>query len=132
MQFLLHVGSCIHHHSQGTKSLLIALVSDFYVRSFHQSMVSLLHLITLNAKALQFNFSRKKKKKKTWILGIKRQVHIGNKKEKAIMELHGWYKRSQGSSCRTQTFHQALSASFPTSNFRKTLCHHLSGMCEKK
>lgn len=80
MQFLLHVGSCIHHHSQGTKSLLIALVSDFYVRSFHQSMVSLLHLITLNAKALQFNFSRKKKKK---------NLDLGNQETSAHREQKG-------------------------------------------
>lgn len=81
-----YVGSCIHHHYQDTKFLLIVLVSDFHIRSFYQMYgASLLYLIPWNMKPLQFNFSRGK------ISGLGNwEESVLREGKRAVTEWHRW------------------------------------------
>lgn len=107
--FTTYVGSCIHHHYQDTKFLLIVLVSDFHIRSFYQMYgPSLLYLIPWNMKPLQFNFSRKKSSGLgNWEGSALREG------KRAVTEQHRWYRRPRGCLCRTQALHQAYQPHSP-------------------
>lgn len=96
----------------------LVLVFNFHIWSFHKICgVSLLliYLISLNAKPLEYNFSREKSSGLRRREGRARTEQEGERQPSSCMGGRG----DPGNLCRT--FSQALSAPFPSSELRNTL-----------